>query len=122
MSLDISQVVSELGDEAIGKAGEPLGLDKDKSVRVAHALAAHVGMGNQEMIAAAAADTGLSNEVVASMLKKLIDTGGKKLMDATGVSGAIDSAKENAMAALNSAGNDAVKNAGGFLSGLFGRK
>lgn len=122
MSLDISQVVSELGDEAVAKAGEPLGLDKDKSVRVGRALAAHAGMGNQEMIAAAAADTGLSNEVVASMLKKLIETGGKQLMEATGVSGAIDSAKENAMAALNTAGNDAVKSAGGFLSGLFGRK
>lgn len=122
MSLDIAQVVSTLGEDAIGKAGEPVGLNKDQSVRVARSLAAHVGMGNKEMIAAVAADTGLSTEVVSAVLKKLIETGGKQAMDSLGVNAAIDNAKKDAMAALDSAGGDAVKRAGGFLSGLFGKK
>ena len=40
MSFDMSRVVSGLGDDAIGKIGEPLGLENETSVRVAHALAA----------------------------------------------------------------------------------
>lgn len=115
MSFDIGAVVSELGDEAIAQAGEPLGLNKEQSVRVAHAFATHAGMGNQEMIAAVAADTGLDEEVVAAMLKKLIEVGGEKLMDDTGVTAAIDNAKSEAMAALSNAG-------GGLMGKLFGRK
>ena len=42
MSFDISKVVSELGDEVIGQCGEPVGLDKDQSVRVARALSARL--------------------------------------------------------------------------------
>jgi hypothetical protein len=122
MSFDISAVVSELGDEAIAQAGEPVGLDKDQSVRVAHALASHAGLGNQDMIAAVAADTGLDEEVVAAMLKKLIEVGGEKLMNETPVGAAIDNAKDQAMAAFGDMGGAAAKSAGGFLGGLFGRK
>ena len=122
MSFDISQVVTALGDEAIGKCGEPLGLSKDQSVRVAHALAANAGLGNQQMIAKVAADTGLDEEVVAAMAKKLIETGAEKLMNETPVGAAIDNAKQEAMAAFTAAGSGAAQQAGGFLGKLFGRK
>jgi hypothetical protein len=122
MSFDMSRVVAALGDDAIGKCGEPIGLNEDQSVRVAHALAARAGLANQDMVAQVAADTGLSEDVVASMAKRLVEEGGKKLMDSTGATAAIDNAKEQAMAAMTAASGDAVKQAGGFLSGLFGRK
>jgi hypothetical protein len=122
MSFDISQVVTALGDEACASAGEPLGLDKEQSVRVAHALAARAGMADDEMIKAVAADTGLDEEVVAAMLKKLLETGAEKLMEETPIGAAVDNAKQEAMAALGNVGGAAVKNAGGFLGGLFGRK
>src|SRR5262245_19632786 len=99
MSFDMSRVVTTLGDDAIAKCGEPVGLNEEQSVRVAHALAARAGLANQEMVAQVAADTGLSEDVVAAMTKKLVEEGGKKLMDATGATAAIDGAREQAMAA-----------------------
>ncbi len=122
MSFDLSKVVSALGEEALGKAGEPAGLDKAQSVRVAKALAAHAGLGNGEMIKAAAADTGLDEEVVAAMTKRLLEVGAEKLMKETPIGAAVDNAKQDAMAALSNVGGDAAKQAGGFLKGLFGKK
>lgn len=122
MSFEISKVIEALGEEAIGQIGEPIGLDKDQSVRVARALAAHSGLGNQQMVQAAAADTGLDEDVVAAMGKKLVEEGGNKLMEETGVSAAIDNAKQDAMAALGNVGGDAARNAGGLLGKLFGRR
>ena len=91
-------------------------------MRVAHALAARAGMGNQQMIKAVAEDTGLDEEVVAAMAKKLTEEGGKKLMEASGADRAIENAKDQAMAAFGAASNDAAAQAGGFLGKLFGRK
>jgi hypothetical protein len=122
MSFDISTLVKALGDEALAQAGEPLGLDKDQSVRVAHALAAHAGLGDDEMVRAVAADTGLDEEVVAAMLKQLAETAAEKVMEETPVGAAVDSARQQAMAAMGDAGATAVKNAGGFLGRMFGRK
>ncbi|HYD88416.1 MAG TPA: hypothetical protein VEA80_13150 [Vitreimonas sp.] len=122
MSFDMSKVVAELGDEVIAKCGEPIGLNKDQSVRVAHALAARAGMGGEDMIKAVAADTGLDEEVVAAMAKKLVEVGTEKLMNETPIGAAVDNAKQEAMAALTAASQGAAKNAGGFLGSLFGRK
>jgi hypothetical protein len=122
MSFDISALVTALGDEAIAKCGEPLGLDKDQSVRAARALAAHAGLGDQQMLAAVAADTGLDEEVIAAMLKRLGEIAAEKLMSETPVGAAVDSAKQQAMAAMGDAGAAAMRNAGGFLGNLFGRK
>jgi hypothetical protein len=122
MSFEISKVVEALGEEAIGQIGEPVGLDKAQSVRVARALAAHSGLGNQQMVQAAAADTGLDEEVVAAMGKKLVEEGANKVMEETGVNAAIDNAKQDAMAALSNVGGDAARSAGGFLGKLFGRR
>lgn len=104
------------------KIGEPLGLDKNQSLRVAHALAARAGLGNRETIQAVAAHTGLHEEVVAALSKKLAEEGGKKLMEETGANAAVDNVKQEALAAPTVAGAGAAKNAGGFLGGLFGRK
>jgi hypothetical protein len=122
MSFDISTLVSALGDEAIAQVGEPAGLDKDQSVRVAHALAARAGLGDEEMVRAAAADTGLDEEVVAAMLKRLAEAAAEKVMEDSPIGAAVDNAKSLAMAAMGDAGAAAAKSAGGFLGGLFGRK
>lgn len=122
MSLEISKIVEALGEEALGKAGEPAGLDKPQSVRVAKALAAHAGLGNEKMLAAVAADTGLDEEVIAAMSKRLIEVGTEKLMRESPIGAAVDTVKDSAMAALTGAGGEVSKQAGGFLKGLFGKK
>lgn len=115
MSFDLGKVVQSLGEDAVAQAGEPLGLNKDQSNRVVKALVARAGLGGEEAIRAAAADTGLDEEVVASMSKKLIEAGKEKLMEESGATAAIDNVKEQAMAAVQNAG-------GGLLGKLFGRK
>jgi hypothetical protein len=122
MAFDFSKVLSDLGDEMIAKCGEPAGLSKDQSVRVAHALAAHFSKGESEAVKAAAADTGLAEEVVAATSKKLIEAGKDKLMQASGAGKAIDDAKAQAKAAIGNAGGEMAKSAGGFLGRLFGRR
>ena len=110
MAIDFGKVVSSLGDEAIGKCGEPLGLSAEQSVRVARALAAHFNLGGEEAVKAAAADTGLSTEVVSSMSKKLVETGKDKVMEESGANAAIENAK-----------NEAVNQAKGMFGKLFGK-
>ena len=114
MAFDMNKLVGALGDEAIGKIGEPLGLSKEQSVRLAKALAARAGLGGQEMIKAAAADENLDEEVVAAMSKKLVEEGKDKVMEESGANAAIANAKNEAMAAARNAG-------GGLLGKLFGR-
>jgi hypothetical protein len=114
MAFDMSKVVSSLGDEMIGKCGEPVGLDKDQSVRVARALAARFNLGGEAAIKAAAEDTGIDEECVAAMSKKLMEAGKEKLMDESGATAAIDKAKQDAM--------NAVQNqAKGMFGKLFGK-
>jgi hypothetical protein len=115
MSFDIGKVAGHLGEEAVARAGEPLGLDKDQSNRVVKALAARAGLGGQEAIAAAAADTGIDEEVVSALTEKLVEAGKEKLMEESGATAAVDAAKDQAMAAVANAG-------GGLLGRLFGRK
>ncbi len=122
MNIDIAKIVEALGEEAIGKAGEPAGLDKGQSVRVAKALATHAGLGNEKMLAAVAADTGLDEEVIAATSKRLVEVGTEKLMNETPVGAAVDSMKNSAMAALTGAGSGVAGQAGGLLKGLFGKK
>jgi len=122
MAIDISKILSSLGDDLVAQAGEPLGLDKDTSVRVAAVLSQHIGGGKDLAIKATAADTGLTEDVVSSMLNKLIETGKEKLMNDSGVAGAIDDAKAQAIAAVGSIGGEATKGLMGKIGGLFGKK
>lgn len=122
MSFDISKVVSQLGDDLIAKTGEPVGLSRDQSLAVARSLAAHFSKGGDEAVKAAAAETGVAEEAVGSMCAKLVEVGKEKLLTEGPVGQAVDTAKEQAMAALNDAGGQAMKSAGGFLGKLFGKK
>ncbi len=119
MAFDFSKVVSELGDDLVAQCGEPVGLNKDQSVRVARALGQHMGGGKDLAIKAAAADTGLSEEVTSAMLGKLIETGKDKLINEGPVGDAIEGAKTQAMAAMGDLGNQATK---GIFGKLFGKK
>jgi hypothetical protein len=114
MAFDMSKVVSTLGEDVIGSCGEPLGLDKAQSVRVARSLAAHFNLGGEEAIKAAAADTGLSTEVVSSMSKKLMDAGKEYVLKESGVTDAVEKAKAEAMAAVQN-------QAKGMFGKLFGK-
>jgi hypothetical protein len=115
MSFDFSKVLSQVGDDLIAKTGEPIGLNADQSVRVAHALAANWNKGREQAVQQTAQDTGLTEEVVAAMASKLVEVGKEKLVN----EGPVGDALKGAQAAAS----DAVsKAAGGFLGGLFGRK
>ena len=97
MAIDFSKIVSELGNDLIAQCGEPVGLDRDQSVRVATALGQHMGGGKDLAIKATAADTGLSEEVISAMLGKLtvlqgsakseavLKPGGPNRLDAAGI-------------------------------------
>ncbi|MGE3303195.1 MAG: hypothetical protein AB7M12_08780 [Hyphomonadaceae bacterium] len=122
MDFDLSKVVSQLGENAVAQCGDAVGLTRDQSIKVAHALAANFSKGKDEAVKAAAETAGLAEEVTSSMLTKLIDVGKEKLLSEGPVGQALDSAKDSAMAALNDAGGEAMKNAGGFFSKLFGKK
>ena len=74
------------------------------------------------MVRTVAADTGLDEEVVAAMLKRLAEIAAEKLMSETPVGAAADTAKQQAMAAMDNAGAAAMKGATGFLNSLFARK
>ena len=119
MSIDISKIMSGLGDDLVAQAGAPLGLDRDKSVRVAQALGQHMGGGKDLAIKAAAADTGLTEDVISAMLGKLIETGKEKLLKEGPVGDAIENAKDQAMAAMGNIGGGAAK---GIFGKLFGKK
>jgi hypothetical protein len=118
MNIDLSKIVSELGDEAIAQCGEPVGLDRDQSVRVARALAAHAGLGREEAVAAAAADTGLTEEVISALLGKLVEAGAEKLVSEGPIGDALGAAKGAASEALGKGAGEMF----GKLGGMFGRK
>jgi hypothetical protein len=91
-------------------------------MRVAQALGRHIGGGDGHAVHAVAAETGLGEEVVSSMLIKLIEMGQEKLISDSGVSAAIDGAKAQAAAMAQATGGEALKAAGGFLGKIFGKK
>jgi hypothetical protein len=117
--MDISKIISELGEDILAQCGEPVGLDRDQSVRVAQALGRNFGGGKDLAIKATAAETGLTEEVVAAMLGKLMDVAKDKLIEQGPVGDAIEGAKAQAMAAIGNVGGDAAK---GIFGKLFGRK
>src|SRR5882672_4203344 len=120
--MDFSKIVSQIGDDMIGKTGEPLGLSKEQAVRVAQALGQHFSAGKDQAVKLAATDAGLTEEVTASMCNKLIEVGKDKLLNEGPVGDAINSMKSQAMGAASAAGGEAMKSATGFLGKLFGKK
>jgi hypothetical protein len=71
--IDLSSVVSKLGETTITEIGEPLGLSKEQSMAAAKALAENFTGNKDQAIAAAAKETGLGKEVIEAMLVKLLD-------------------------------------------------
>ena len=62
--IDLSSVVSKLGETTITEIGEPLGLSKEQSMAAAKALAENFTGNKDQAIAAAAKETGLGKEVI----------------------------------------------------------
>jgi hypothetical protein len=120
MAIDMSKVFAELGEDVAAQCGEPVGLDRDQSVRVAQALARNIGGGKDLAVKATAAETGLTEEVVGAMLGKLVEAGKEKLLEQSG--DAVEGAKAQAMAAIENVGGAAAKGMLGKLGGLFGKK
>jgi hypothetical protein len=76
MLIDLTKVVGMVGEQTIAEIGEPLGLSKEQSVKAANALARNfTGANKDEAVAAAAAETGITQEVMNTMAAKLIDRG-----------------------------------------------
>lgn len=120
MAIDISKILAGLGEDVAAQCGEPVGLNKDQSMRVAQALARNIGAGKDLAVKAAATETGLTEEVITAMLGKLIESGKDKLLSAEGAVGqAIDGARDQAMAAIENVGGGAAK---GLFGKLFGKK
>jgi hypothetical protein len=123
MSLDLSQAFRALGDEAIAKIGDQIGLDREQSVRVAQALAARASQGREAAVAGAAEETGLGQEVVAAMFGKLAETAAEKALSDSPIGNALGAFKAPlAEAGAGVIGEGAAKGAGGLMSKLFGRK
>jgi hypothetical protein len=101
MNIDLSSVVSKLGEGAVTEIGDTLGLDAELSMKAARALAENFTGDSDEAIKAAANETGIGQEVLEKMLGKLVDTG-KEM--------AVDAVKEQATTAAK-----------GFFSRLLGR-
>ena len=71
--IDLSKVVSSLGEQTIAEIGEPLGLSSDQSMRAARALAENFTGNKDQAIDAAARETGIGKEVLEAMIVKLLD-------------------------------------------------
>jgi hypothetical protein len=121
MNFDFGKVLQDLGDDLIGDAGEQIGLERGTAVKVGHALASHWSQGKDEAIKAAAAESGVAEEVVSQLLQKAVDKAKEKGVESVKaaftegpVADAVEQAKEQAMAALGGKT--------GFLGKLFGKK
>jgi hypothetical protein len=76
MLIDLTKVVGMVGEQSIAEIGAPLGLSKEQSVKAANALARNfTGSNKDEAVAAAAAETGITQEVMNTMAAHLIDKG-----------------------------------------------
>lgn len=83
MLIDLTKVVSMVGDQTIAEIGEPLGLSKEQSIKAADALARNFTGGNKdEAVAAAAAETGITQDILNTMAAKLIDRGKDMALEA----------------------------------------
>jgi hypothetical protein len=122
MNIDMSKIFAELGEDIVAQCGEPAGLDRGQSVRVAQALSRNIGGGKDLAVKATAAETGLTEEVIAAMLGKLTDVAKDKLLNEGPVGDAVENAKAQAMAAIENVGGAATKGMLGKLGGLFGKK
>jgi len=73
LDIDLGKIVTTPGENAIADLGEPLGLDRERSINAAKSLAKNFHGNKDEAIASAAEETGISKDVLESMITKLLD-------------------------------------------------
>ena len=66
------KIVTTLGENTIADIGEPLGLDRELSIKAAKSLAKNFH-GNKDEAIAAAEETGIGKDVLEAMITKLLD-------------------------------------------------
>lgn len=101
LDIDLGKIVKTMGENTIADIGEPLGLSKELSLKAATALAKNFQGDKDEVIAAAAAETGIGKDVLEAMITKLIEE-----------------ARQQAMGAVKEQAANAAK---GMFSKFFGR-
>ena len=82
LDIDLEKVVTTLGENTITDVGEPLGLDRELSVKAAKSLAKNFHGNKDEAIAAAAEETGIGKDVLEAMITKLLEEARTQAMGA----------------------------------------
>jgi len=72
LDIDLGKIVTTLGENTIADIGEPLGLDRELSIKAAKSLAKNFH-GNKDEAIAAAEETGIGKDVLEAMITKLLD-------------------------------------------------
>lgn len=73
LDIDLGRIVTTLGENTVADIGEPLGLDRELSIKAAKSLAKNFRGNTDEAIAAAAEETGIGKDVLEAMITKLLD-------------------------------------------------
>lgn len=73
LDIDLGRIVTTLGESTVADIGEPLGLDRELSIKAAKSLAKNFHGNTDEAIAAAAEETGIGKDVLEAMITKLLD-------------------------------------------------
>ena len=82
LDIDLGRIVTTLGENTNTDVGEPLGLDRELSVKAAESLATHFHGSKDEAIAAAAEETGIGKDVLEEMITKLLEEARAQAMGA----------------------------------------
>jgi len=73
LDIDLGKIVTTLGENTIADIGEPLGLDRELSIKAAKSLVKNFHGNKDEAIAAAAEETGIGKDVLEAMITKLLE-------------------------------------------------
>jgi hypothetical protein len=82
INIDLTKIVTTLGEDTIAEIGAPLGLSKELSLKAAKSLAENFTGNKDEAIAAAAKETGIGKDVLEAMITKLLGEAKDKAMGA----------------------------------------
>lgn len=82
LDIDLGKIVTTLGENTIADIGEPLGLDRELSIKAATSLVKNFHGDKDEAIAAAVAETGIGKDVLEAMLTKLLEEARTQAMGA----------------------------------------
>jgi hypothetical protein len=82
LDIDLGKIVTTLGENTIADIGEPLGLDRELSIKAATSLVKNFHGDKDEAIAAAVAETGIGKDVLEAMITKLLEEARTQAMGA----------------------------------------